>query len=213
VSAHRDTGRLTPKGEATKNRIVSAAAELVFRQGAALTSTEAVQTAAGVSASQMYHYFKNKQQLLDAVIAFQTEDIVSRHVPYLRAIEKVDDFSTWKNVVVAIQNELNCEGGCPLGSLASELADSAPGTRDLVAVGFERWESLIHEAITRMVEAGVLTRDADVGLLSDAMMAALQGGLLLAKVRRTTRPLEAALDVVIERLRTYETSGFRNRYR
>ncbi len=196
--------QLTPKGEATKKRIVEAAATLVFQHGAALTSTESVQSAAGVSASQMYHYFKGKSELLDAVIDYQAQDIVGRHLPLLRGVRTVDDFVAWKNAIVAIQKELNCEGGCPLGSLASELAETAPETRSRLALGFERWEDLIHDALQRLVDQGVLTRGADVGQLSDAMMAALQGGLLLAKVNRTTHALEAALQIVIDRVRSYE---------
>jgi hypothetical protein len=119
-------------------------------------------------------------------------------------VSSVDDFVAWKNAIVEIQKELNCEGGCPLGSLASELADTAPEKRSLLALGFEHWEDLIREALVRLVDQGILTREAEVDQLSDAMMAALQGGLLLAKVNRTTNALEAALQIVIDRVRSYE---------
>lgn len=39
---------------------------------------------------------------------------------------------------------------------------------------------------------------SDVKELSEAMLAALQGGLLLAQVTRSTRPLEVALDMAID---------------
>jgi len=38
---------------------------------------------------------------------------------------------------------------------------------------------------------------ADPGQLAAAMLAALQGGLLLAHIERNTRPLAAALDTMI----------------
>ena len=49
--------RLTRKGEATKARIVNAASDLIIEFGVAGTSVEDVQKKAGVSASQLYHYF------------------------------------------------------------------------------------------------------------------------------------------------------------
>src|SRR5262249_62210898 len=53
--------RLTRKGAETRERIVSAAANLVFEHGVAATSIEDVKEAAGGSGSQLYHYFGEKQ--------------------------------------------------------------------------------------------------------------------------------------------------------
>ena len=59
----------TAKGMATRTRIISAAADLVFAHGVARTAIEDVQQLAGVSPSQMYHYFTDKNDLVRAVIA------------------------------------------------------------------------------------------------------------------------------------------------
>ena len=67
---------ITRKGQATRDRIVAAAAVLVYEHGVAGTSTEDVQAAAGVSASQLYHYFGDKRTLTRAVIDYQTEAIL-----------------------------------------------------------------------------------------------------------------------------------------
>jgi TetR/AcrR family transcriptional regulator, transcriptional repressor for nem operon len=48
-----------------------------------------------------------------------------------------------------------------------------------------------------MRDRGQLLPAADPGQLATAMLAALQGGLLLAQIERNTRPLAAALDVMI----------------
>ena len=68
--------KLTPKGVATRDRIVAAAAELIADRGVAGTTTEEVRNAAGVSSSQLYHYFKNKMALVRAVIAYQTDAVL-----------------------------------------------------------------------------------------------------------------------------------------
>ena len=60
--------KLTPKGRATRERIVAAAAELMSRRGVARTTIEDIQEAAAVSTSQMYHYFADKGDLVAAVI-------------------------------------------------------------------------------------------------------------------------------------------------
>jgi len=86
---------------------------------------------------------------------------------------------------------------CPLGSLGSELAELDHVARPDVAAGFSRWESAIRACLRGMRDRGQLVPAADPGQLATAMLAALEGGLLLAQVERNTRPLAAALDVMI----------------
>jgi hypothetical protein len=66
-----------------------------------------------------------------------------------------------------------------------------------VAAGYARWEAAILACLTGMRDRGQLSADADPGRLATAVLAALQGGLLLAKVERDVRPLATALDVMI----------------
>ena len=72
AKGRRAPGRLTPKGEGTRRRIVAAAAQLMFDGGVAGTTIEDVRAAAGVSSSQVYHYFKDKKALVEAVSEYQT---------------------------------------------------------------------------------------------------------------------------------------------
>ena len=68
--------RFTPKGERTRARIVEVAAVLIHERGVAATTLEEVKVAAGVSGSQLYHYFPDKNDLVQAVIDFQADPIV-----------------------------------------------------------------------------------------------------------------------------------------
>ncbi|MBS1890316.1 MAG: helix-turn-helix transcriptional regulator, partial [Actinobacteria bacterium] len=68
-----DAPRLTKKGAETRGRIVTAAAELIFERGVAGTGMEDIKEAAGVSSSQLYHYFADKPALVHAVIAHQSD--------------------------------------------------------------------------------------------------------------------------------------------
>ena len=72
----RAPGELTPKGEQTRQRIVAAAAQLMVDGSVSETTIEDVRVAAGVSSSQVYHYFKDKKALVQAVIEYHDETIV-----------------------------------------------------------------------------------------------------------------------------------------
>jgi hypothetical protein len=57
-----------------------------------------------------------------------------------------------------------------------------------------------------MIDNGTLLPDTDAGRLADALLAALQGGLLLAHAQRTTTALEAGLDTVIDAIAQHSTA-------
>jgi AcrR family transcriptional regulator len=193
----RERGDLTRKGEQTRHRIVAAAAELMLADGVAGTTLEDVRAAAGVSSSQIYHYFAGKQALVRAVIEFQADRIIDMHEPVLTAIEGLDGLQAWRDMIVAHQGSTGCRGGCPIGSLGSELADADEPARRDVAAAFYRWEAAIRNCLRQMQARGQLAPGADPDDLAMATLAALQGGLLLTQIEKDTRPLEKALDAMI----------------
>ena len=189
--------RLTRKGQATRDRIVEAAAGLMFRQGVAGTTTEQVQAAAGVSASQIFHYFGDKRVLVRAVIAYQTEAVLAAQQPLLARLDSMEALRAWADLFVSIEEQLKYEGGCPLGSLGGELAETDTAARKEVERGFARWEEAIRDGLRAMYARGDLRRGADPDALALALLTALEGGLLMTQIRRDPAPLRAVLDVVL----------------
>jgi hypothetical protein len=61
---------------------------------------------------------------------------------------------------------------------------------------------VIHDGLTVIAARGEIPDGTDIDQVALAMLAAIQGGLLLSQVRRTTAPLEAAVDTMIDYLRT-----------
>lgn len=197
------SGALTPKGRATRDRIVEAASELVFAHGVARTGVEDVQKRAGVSASQLYHYFAGKHDLVRAVIAHQTDGVLAAQRPILDQLDSFAALDRWRDLLVALQEQRHCAGGCPIGSLAAELADDDPIARSDLAAGFARWEQPIRDGLATMRSRGDLRADTDVDALALALLAAVQGGLLLAQTRRSVEPLRTAVDTVLAQVRSY----------
>lgn len=199
--------KLTRKGEQTRERIVAAAAELMFADGVAGTTMEQVREAASVSSSQIYHYFADKDALIRAVIAFQSERVVGGQEPLFAKLDTIEGFRAWREFLVDHQRQLGCRGGCPIGSLGSELAEIDPVARADVAAALHRWESGIRLGLNAMAGSGLLRRDADPNKLATTALAALQGALLLTQMQRETTPLEVALDSVIDYIASFTIDG------
>ncbi|HEX5114696.1 MAG TPA: TetR/AcrR family transcriptional regulator [Pseudonocardiaceae bacterium] len=199
-----DDRRLTPKGRATRERIVKTAAELIVQHGVAGTSIDDVRQATGVSGSQMTHYFTDKRSLVRVVIAWQADAVVALHqLPVLGELDSFEALDMWCELNIARQRRASCQGGCGFGSLAGELAEDE--TRTDLARGFERWEALFRHGLRLMKQRGELRPDADIDELAMGLLAALQGGLLLTRTRRDIRPVEAALRTMVAHVRSFAT--------
>jgi TetR/AcrR family transcriptional regulator, transcriptional repressor for nem operon len=204
-STSHEVPSLTAKGRATRARIVDAAAHMVFERGVAGTSLDDVGTAARVGKSQLYHYFGDKAALMRAVIARQTEQVLNVQEPYLSHLDSWEAWQAWRDLIVELQRQRHSVGGCPIGSIAAELADTDELARLELVEGFEQWEAAFRTGLARMREKGLLRRDADPDALAVATLASLQGGLLLGQTRKSTEPLEVALDAALENMRRHAT--------
>jgi TetR/AcrR family transcriptional repressor of nem operon len=192
-----DTGgrpRLTPKGERTRARIVETAAALVHERGVAATTLEDVKVAAEVSGSQLYHYFPDKNELVQAVIDYQADTIVKHNRQALGSPKGVE---AWRKMVVTGVRSTQGKGGCALGSLGGQLAENDPEARALIAAGFDQWAAAISDGLRSLHADGKIPSDIDPDDLATTLLATLQGGLLLAQVQRSTRPLETAIDTLL----------------
>jgi TetR/AcrR family transcriptional repressor of nem operon len=190
----------TVKGRATRERIVAAASELIADRGVAETSLDDVIERAGVSKSQLYHYFEDRSALLRAVVAHNTEGVLG----YLGGVgESWKAIRSWLDSIVAVQVEGHGCGGCPIGSLVPQLAEADDQARLALAASFARWEAALRDGLRSMQLRGKLERGADPEELATATMAAIQGGLVLTQTRRDPGQLAIAVDAAYAHLRAH----------
>jgi TetR/AcrR family transcriptional regulator, transcriptional repressor for nem operon len=195
TSDARDQPRLTPKGERTRARIVDAAARLIHQQSVASTTLDDVKAAAAVSGSQLYHYFPDKDDLVQAVIDRQAATIAGKQRQ--ADLGSPDGLRAWRDTVIAEARRNGGRGGCPLGSLAGQLAETEPRARARIAAAFGQWSAAISDDLRKLQAAGHLPASIVADDCAITLLAALQGGLLLAQVEQNTRPLETAVDTFL----------------
>jgi TetR/AcrR family transcriptional regulator, transcriptional repressor for nem operon len=190
----------TAKGQATRGRIIAAATDLVAARGVHVTSLDDVLAAAAVSKSQLYHYFEDKADLMQAVVEATTTAVLDAQQPHLQRLESWTAIRQWFDALVDLQRARQARGGCPIGSLVPELAE-VDNLRDELARSFDRWQGHLADGLRAIAARGSLVDGADPDSLAVATMAAIQGGLLLTQVRRDPEQLRVALDAAYDHLR------------
>lgn len=193
----------TPRGKRTRDAIVNAAAELMYVDGVAGTSLDKVLAASGAGKSQMYHYFKNKDQLVEAVIDRYLEQILGNQ-PAIFELTSWADFETWTEQLLDVHRKAGGPIACPLGNLAGEVGDN-PKLAPLVDRAYRTWESHLVRGLETLRDKGELAPDADPARLAQAAMTSVQGGLLLAHLRHDITALEDALRIALTHLRSYRS--------
>ena len=192
---------MTGRGRETRERIVRAAAELVAERGVAGTSLDDVRARAHASKSQLYHYFADRDDLMRAVARAVSDDVVGGQAELFAQLDTIDGLRAWSDALVTLQKVRRATGGCPIGSLAGQLAERDEGARLELADGLDRWEAAIRDGLERMASRGELRPGADPAALAQRTLAAVQGGLLLTQIRRDPNQLRAALDGALDSIR------------
>src|SRR6267378_6470018 len=130
---------LTPKGTATRARIVEAAADLVLARGVGGTSLNDIRAGTGTSKSQLFHYFPGgKSDLVRALADLQSERVLDAQRPFLDTLDTWAAWDAWRNAVVAYySSQPSCF--CLIGTMTSELIGSEPMLAAEVAGHMDRW--------------------------------------------------------------------------
>jgi AcrR family transcriptional regulator len=200
----RDAQRLTPKGRATRERIVKAAAELILAEGLSALSLINVRKAASVSGSQLGHYFADKQALIRAVIERQVNVVLDFHrQPKLHGLESFDDFERWIDLNMRYLRRIGYAGTPTFHALAGQLAKSDDATRDTLAAGYWQWIVLLEKAIQRMKDQGLVVTDADPRQLAWVIVCAHQGGGTMTFIYRQEWPHADAVRFAVNYLRLF----------
>jgi AcrR family transcriptional regulator len=192
---------LTDKGRATRQRIVEGAAAEIREHGVAVTTLDDVRARTGTSKSQLFHYFPDgKEQLLLAVAEHEAALVLADQQPQLGRLDSWRAWQSWRNTVV--DRYRNQGQQCPLSGLITQLGRSTPGARAVVTELLRQWQSEIATGIRGMQTQGKISRDVDAERAAAAMLAGIQGGVIVMLSTGQLTHLEAALDVGIEHLRT-----------
>ena len=91
--------------------------------------------------------------------------------------------------------------GCPIGSLAAEVARRTEDARLQTAAAFDAWEQLFADALERMRDRGELRADASPASLATALLASLEGGMVLSQARKDPASMHIAVEAGLAQIR------------
>jgi len=184
-----------------------AAAELMHVQGVAATTIDEVLAASASSKSQFYQHFDDKTGLVYEVITLRAEEVLAWQRLRLAKVDSFRGLEQWRDAMVQRCVMRRGFGGCELGSLAAELSDTDDAARASLVEHFAKWRSMLVSALERMRDRGVLEAGIDAPALATGLLAAVEGGYLLSQTAHDPRPMQIALNMAIDHVRSFSATA------
>ncbi len=186
--------------------MLRAAAELMHVRGVHGTSLDDILTASETGKSQFHRYFRTKDELVRAVLRRQAEEWRRGLGDILERLDTWQGIEEWFGRILKRQTKQGFIGGCPVGTLAAEMADSDEALRVLLAKELRARRRYVAKGLSAMKKRGALVKSADPKALSEFVLATIQGGLLLASTEKNGRVLRHALDQALVHLRSFAST-------
>jgi TetR/AcrR family transcriptional repressor of nem operon len=178
------------KGDLTKERIIEAAAPVFNRNGFVGTSLSDLMEATGLQKGGIYRHFKSKEEL--AVAAFDHAWRVARKTRWLD-VDKTEGAigQLQKFIANFVERRTGLvQGGCPVLNTAVDSDDGNPVLRDHVRKALRQWTKRICDIVAAGIQNHEIRRDVDPQAVATVLISALEGAIMMTRLRESTQPLE-----------------------
>ncbi len=173
---------------ASKQAFVTATQELLRRRGYAASGLGEIVARSGAPKGSLYFHFPGgKEELAIAAMERSAAQLRDAMAAILNSSEDLDEaIGRLIGALAAGLEQSEFADGCPIATVALETAGDSEPMRAAARAAFDSWLEVL---ATRLIDAGMESADADQRALM--VLAAIEGGLILARARRDVTPLLA----------------------
>ncbi|HJM91838.1 MAG: TetR/AcrR family transcriptional regulator [Alphaproteobacteria bacterium] len=180
-----------------RDNLIWAAAKLFRRQGYSSTGLRDILAASGAARGSLYHYFPDGKEQIGAAAVTAAGGLVTETFAELarQADNPTDFLRRYTDFLVRWLEASDFRDGCPI---TTTLLETAPGSGAITAAGqavFADWRAVI-EAMLRQHDWPA----AQIAATATAIIAGLEGALLLARVEASAQPIHDATQVLCQLL-------------
>ncbi len=185
--------------EFTREQLLNAAFEEMYRYGFQAASLERILSRTGVTKGALYHHFRDKAALGYAVVDEVVKGLLLQRWLGLLERQMGDPLTALQQVLQQRAASLTAEEielGCPLNNLAQEMSPLDERFRRLLDATFEAWRKGFAQALKRGQANGTVRRDVDARKVAAFLVAAAEGSYGLAKNASSRSMLRSNLETL-----------------
>ncbi|MFT7560193.1 MAG: TetR/AcrR family transcriptional repressor of nem operon [Flavobacteriales bacterium] len=190
--------------EATRQQILTVAAEEIWLKGFQNASLSVILERAGVSKGALYHHFKNKQELGYSVFdeVFTQQYLSKWQFDYADSDDPISELQQKFLCKTDEISECDLKKGCPVTNISLEMTGVDEGFRqksiDMYQLVTDRIEKAISDACLR----GFARNDIDPAAVALFLSATIQGMTAQAKYIQSVDLFKSSLEEIARYLET-----------
>jgi AcrR family transcriptional regulator len=198
--------------DVTRDKLLQAAFEEIYRRGFQAASLDTILAKAGVTKGALYHHFPNKASLGYAVVGEVVKGLLLERWGVLEP-PSGDPITALQRILrgrVANLTSREVELGCPLNNLAQEMSPLDQRFRRGVNATFDIWTDAVAKDLASGKAQGTVRKDVDVRKIAAFVVASIEGSFGLAKGAQSASMLRSNLEVLstfLESLRPKASDG------
>jgi TetR/AcrR family transcriptional regulator, transcriptional repressor for nem operon len=178
---------MSQKSEATRERILTAAENLVMTKGFTGTSIDEILKESELSKGAFFHYFKGKGELARVLIETHTEKDLGlfEHLlakaeaeaddPYEQAILFLKHFETY------VSKSRDLAPGCMYAAYTYEGTQMEPAIREFVADTLRKWTSMYVRKFQEVIDLYEPALPVTARQLAETIVSIIEGALVLQR--------------------------------
>jgi TetR/AcrR family transcriptional repressor of nem operon len=200
--------------DVTRNKLLKAAFEEIYRRGFQAASLDTILAKAGVTKGALYHHFPDKASLGYAVVDEVVKGLLLERWGVLQP-PSGDPVTALQSILRRRATSLTTrevELGCPLNNLAQEMSPLDQRFRRGVNATFDIWTDAVAKDLARGQAEGTVRKDVDARKIAAFVVASIEGSFGLAKGAQSPAMLRSNLEVLssfLESLRPTPKKGTR----
>jgi len=190
------------KKQNKKLDILEIGARLIHQNGFNHTGLQEILQEANVPKGSFYFYFKNKEDFGLQVIDYIALNIESTLNSFLmdEKYKHIDRLRKFLNDFLNIYIESDFQGGCPMGNLALEMADTNEMFRNKLNDNFTLLTKAIENTLRQAQEKGEISEDKNIKELAKFITFSWEGVIMQMKINREREALDIFNHFVFEKL-------------
>lgn len=195
------------KGAITRGRILEAARVLFNTKGFNSTTVSDLVKATGLQRGSLYFHFPGKDAIARAVLDEASAGLIDFISMALKGENPGATLDNYFKCTLEKHSETGFVGGCIFGNAALEMSDSEPTISEVIDRFFDTWIGMIYTVLSAAQKAGQIRTDATAETMAQLIVATIQGGIMMSRLKKDERPLRECLETLRIALELQVTVG------